>query len=66
MSSFSFKNVVFYIQVLIDLICVRNFGKFISGFYMMGPLVVKRLKKTFSYCKIHYAETRMVFSKVLI
>ena len=29
MSSFSFKNVVFYIQVLVNLICVRNFGKFI-------------------------------------
>ena len=29
MSSFNFKNVVFYIQVLVDLICVRNFGKFI-------------------------------------
>ena len=27
MSSFSFKNVVFYIQVLVNLICVRNFGK---------------------------------------
>ena len=25
MFSFSFKNVVFYIQVLINLICVRNF-----------------------------------------
>ena len=30
MSSFSFKNVVFYIQVLVNLICVRNFGKFLE------------------------------------
>ena len=29
MSAFSFKNAVFYIQVLVNLICVRNFGKFI-------------------------------------
>ena len=27
MSSFSFKNVVFYIQVLVNLIFVGNFGK---------------------------------------
>ena len=27
MLSFSFKNVVFYIQVLVNLICVRDFGK---------------------------------------
>ena len=29
MSSFRFKNVVFYIQVLVNLICVINFGKVI-------------------------------------
>ena len=29
MLSFSFKNVVFYIQVLGNLICVGNFGKVI-------------------------------------
>ena len=29
MSSFSFKNIVFYIQVLVNLICLRNFGKVI-------------------------------------
>ena len=29
MSSFHFKNVVFYIQVLVNLICVINFGKVI-------------------------------------
>ena len=35
MSPFSFKNVVFYIQVLVNLICVRNFGKVIikSSYY---------------------------------
>ena len=27
MSSFSFQNVVFYTQVLVNLVCVRNFGK---------------------------------------
>ena len=29
MPSFSFKNLVLYIQVLLSLICVRNFGKVI-------------------------------------
>ena len=41
MSSFSFKNVVFYIQVLIKLICVRNFGKALYIIY------IKLLKSLF-------------------
>ena len=47
MSSFSFKDVVFYIQVLVNLICVKNFGKviFIIWKYHDGKVFVKQLHK---------------------
>ena len=50
MSSFSFKNVVFYIQVLVNLICVRNFGKVIlykyfRNTYNLGKNVWNNIEK---------------------
>ena len=46
MSSFSFKNVVFYIQVLVNLICVRNFGKVIFDIskHHDGKVSIKQLR----------------------
>ena len=45
MSSFSFENVVFYIQVLANLTCVRNFGKvvFFMSKHHDGDVFVKEL-----------------------
>ena len=46
MSSFSFKNLVFYIQVLVNRICVRNFGKVIFDIskYHDGKVSIKQLR----------------------
>ena len=46
MSSFSFKNAVFYIQVLVNLICVRNFGKVIFDIskHHDGKVSIKQLR----------------------
>ena len=46
MSSFSFKNVVFYIQVLVNLICVRNFGKVIFDIskHHDGKVSIKQMR----------------------
>ena len=46
MSSFSFKNVVFYIQVLLNLICVRNFGKVVFDVskHHDGKVSIKQLR----------------------
>ena len=46
MLSFSFKNVVFYIQVLVNLICVRNFAKVIFNIskHHDGKVSIKQLR----------------------
>ena len=45
MSSFSFKNIVFFIQVLVNLICVGHFGKvtFITSKHHDGKVFFKQL-----------------------
>ena len=46
MFTFSFKNVVFYIQVLVNLICVRNFGKVIFDIskHHDGKVSIKQMR----------------------
>ena len=60
MSSFNFKNVVFYIQVLVNLICVRNFGKM--------KFCVKKviLTEVFSSCFTYHIMNNMFLSMVII